>query len=115
MRYSDIVEINENFQYSINLQFDINNINKIKEYIPTSDSCEVLEYYIDSILGNASKATTLVGAYGKGKSHLLLVLLTILNNYNEEDEKVISELLEKIRNINEQLYIKLKQIRKEKL
>ncbi len=115
MKYSDIVQINENFQYSINLQFDINNINKIKEYIPTSDSCEVLEYYIDSILGNASKATTLVGPYGKGKSHLLLVLLTLLNDYNEEDKKVINELLEKIKKINEQLYLKLFQIRKEKL
>lgn len=115
MKYSDVIQINENFQYSINLQFDINNINKIKEYIPTSDSCEVLEYYIDSILGNASKATTLVGPYGKGKSHLLLVLLTLLNDYNEEDKKVINELLEKIKKINEQLYLKLFQIRKEKL
>jgi len=115
LKYSDIIKINENFQYSINLQFDINNINKIKEYIPTSDSCEVLEYYIDSILGNASKATTLVGPYGKGKSHLLLVLLTLLNNYNEEDQKIIEELLEKIKKINEQLYLKLTQIRNEKL
>lgn len=115
MKYSDIVEINENFQYSINLQFDINNINKIKQYIPTSDSCEVLEYYIDSILGNASKSTTLVGPYGKGKSHLLLVLLTLLNDYNKEDEKVINELLLKIKKINEQLYLKLFQIRKEKM
>ena len=115
MKYSDIIKINENFQYSINLQFDINNINKIKEYIPTSDSCEVLEYYIDSILGNASKATTLVGPYGKGKSHLLLVLLTLLNNYNEEDQIIISKLLEKIKKINEQLYLKLTQIRDAKL
>ncbi len=115
MRYSEIVKINENFQYSINLQFDINNINKIKEYIPTNDSCEVLEYYIDSILGNASKATTLVGPYGKGKSHLLLVLLTVLNNYNIEDEEYINQLLEKIKKINESLYFKLIQIRKQKL
>lgn len=115
MKYTDIVEINENFQYSINLQFDINNINKIKEYIPTNDSCEVLEYYIDSILGNSSKATTLVGPYGKGKSHLLLVLLTLLNNYNEEDQESINKLLEKIKVINDQLYLKLFEIRKEKL
>lgn len=115
MKYSDILQINENFQYSINLQFDINNINKIKEYIPTSDSCEVLEYYIDSVLGNASKATTLVGPYGKGKSHLLLVLLTLLNDYNEADHKIINKLLEKIKNINEQLYLKLQQIRESKL
>ncbi|MCI9177350.1 MAG: hypothetical protein HFJ28_01960 [Clostridia bacterium] len=115
MKYSDIVEINESFQYSINLQFDINNIEKIKQYIPTSDSCEVLEYYIDSILGKASKATTLVGPYGKGKSHLLLILLTLLNNYNKEDEKEINELLKRIQKINLSLYQKLNQIRQEKL
>ena len=115
MKYSDIVEINENFQYSINLQFDINNINKIKEYIPTNDSCEVLEYYIDSILGNASKSTTLVGPYGKGKSHLLLVLITVLNNYNNEHQEIINALLEKIKKINESLYFKLFEIRERKL
>ena len=115
MKYSDIVEINESFQYSINLQFDINDINKIKEYIPTSDSCEVLEYYIDSLLGNASKATTLVGPYGKGKSHLLLVLITLLNNYHIKDEEIIQALLEKIKKINESLYTKLLQIRQAKL
>ena len=115
MKYAEIIKINENFQYSINLQFDINNINKIKEYIPTSDSCEVLGHYIDSILGNFSKATTLVGPYGKGKSHLILVLLTVLNNYNDEDKEIIDELLKKIKNINEELYLKLSQIREKKL
>ena len=115
MKYSDIIEINENFQYSINLQFDINDMTKIKEYIPTSDSCEVLEYYIDSLLGNASKATTLVGPYGKGKSHLLLILITLLNNYQSEDAQIIQALLEKIKKINMPLYEKLNQIRQAKL
>ena len=31
MKYSDIVGVNENFQYSVNLQFDINNIDKINQ------------------------------------------------------------------------------------
>ena len=35
MKYKDYISVNENFQYSVNLQFDINNISKIKEYIPT--------------------------------------------------------------------------------
>ena len=34
MKYFDFLKINDTFQYSINLQFDIGNINKIKEYIP---------------------------------------------------------------------------------
>ena len=68
LKYSEYLKINETFQYSINLQFDINNINKIKEYIPTTDSCEILEHYFDSIFGNFNKSTILVGPYGKGKS-----------------------------------------------
>ena len=92
MKYSDYIKINETFQYSINLQFDINNINKIKEYIPTSDSCEVLEHYYDSIFNNFNKSTILIGPYGKGKSHLLLVLLTLLNDYKESDTDILLDI-----------------------
>lgn len=115
MKYTDYIEINETFQYSINLQFDINNIEKIKQYIPTNDSCEIMGYYLDSILGKFNKATTLIGPYGKGKSHLLLVLLTLLNDYNKEDEEILNELLEKVKNINESVYEKFYQIRTAKL
>ena len=114
MKYSDYLKINDTFQYSINLQFDIGNINKIKEYIPTSDSCEVLEKYIDSILGNFNKATTLLGPYGKGKSHLMLVLLTLLNDYSEEDSDTLNELIKKISKINDELAGKIKRIRDKK-
>ena len=115
MRYSEYLQIDEAFQYSVNLQFDINNIDKIKNYIPTKDSCEVIEKYIDSIYGNFNKSTTLIGPYGKGKSHLLLVLLTIINNYNAEDEKYIMELLNKINKVSNSLYIKLSELRTKKL
>ena len=30
MKYSDFLKINDTFQYSINLQFDIGNMDKIK-------------------------------------------------------------------------------------
>ena len=115
MKYSDIVGVNENFQYSVNLQFDINNIDKIKEYIPTKDGCELLKKYIESIVNGKNRATTLVGPYGKGKSHLLLVLITLLNDYEENDIKYIDEFIVKIRNIDEELYDTLKNIRERKL
>ena len=115
MRYSDYLKINETFQYSINLQFDINNINKLKEYIPTSDSCEILENYFDSIFKKFNKSTILVGPYGKGKSHLLLVLLTLLNDYNEEDDDIINDLLNKINKINVDVYEKIRSVRDKKM
>lgn len=114
MKYSDFLKINDTFQYSINLQFDIGNINKIKEYIPTTDSCKVMEYYFDAVLGNFNKSTTLIGPYGKGKSHLLLVILTLLSNYNKQDEEIIKNLLNKIKKVDETLYEKIIKIRNNK-
>lgn len=104
MKYSDLIKVNENFQFSVNLQFDINNITKIKEYIPTKDGCEVLKFYLHNIQSSNNRASTLIGPYGKGKSHLLLVLITLLSNYEIEDEKSISSFIEKIKNVDEETY-----------
>ena len=85
--YSDYISINKNFQTSINLELDLENVQKIAEYIPTSDICEVLKQYFRSFLGkDKSKATTLVGPYGKGKSFLLLILSYLTNgDFNTDD------------------------------
>ncbi len=114
MMYSKMLNINENFQYSINLQFDINNINKVKEYIPTKDSCEVMRSYLNGMYKNSSRATTLIGPYGKGKSHLLLILLTLLNDYEKEDINIIDNLINRIKATDIELYEDLVKIRKNK-
>lgn len=103
MKYCDYIQVDENFQYSVNLQFDLNNINKIKNYIPTKDGCEVLKIYISSIINGKNRATTLIGPYGKGKSHLLLVLLMLISDYDVKDEKEINELVDKIKKVDEEL------------
>lgn len=115
MKYSDFLKINDTFQYSINLQFDIGNMDKIKEYIPTTDSCKIMEYYFDSILGNFNKSTALIGPYGKGKSHALLVTLTLLSDYNKQDKDILDKLIKKIKKIDENLFEKIVQIRTNKL
>ena len=114
MKYKDYISVNENFQYSVNLQFDINNISKIKEYIPTKDGCELLDQYFNSVLNSKNRATTLIGPYGKGKSHLLLVLITLLNNYNTEDKKDIDNFLNKIKKVDLETYETIKNIREKK-
>ena len=82
--YSNYYEINKNFQSSINLELDLENEQKIYEYVPTNDICDVLKRYLKSVLGRAKdRATTLVGPYGKGKSFLLLILSYILSNNKE--------------------------------
>lgn len=114
MKYSDLISVNENFQYSVNLQFDINNILKIKEYIPTKDGCELLKKYIDSVVNGKNRATTLIGPYGKGKSHLLLVLITLLDDYDKNDAELIKQFIEKIKSIDIELYEMLINLRKNK-
>ena len=114
MKYIDLIGVNENFQYSVNLQFDINNIEKIKEYIPTKDGCELLKSYLNSIIYGKNRATILIGPYGKGKSHLLLVLITLLDDYEKEDIPYIDNFILKIKRIDAELYEMLVKIRKEK-
>ena len=113
MKYSNLIKVNENFQYSVNLQFDLNNIEKIKNYIPTKDGCDVLKIYIKSIISGKNRATTLIGPYGKGKSHLLLVLLMLISDYNPEDIKEIDKLIKKIGEVDDELSEMLVSLRKD--
>ncbi|MGL5152057.1 MAG: hypothetical protein ACRC7N_15985, partial [Clostridium sp.] len=97
-KYTEFIKGNEGFQYSVNLQYDLNESKKIEGYIPTKKSVELLyEYLLRTKVKNSDKSTVLIGPYGKGKSHLLLVLLNILNCKNEE---AINGLVEKIEKIN---------------
>ena len=64
MKFSEIINISDNFKSSINLKYDLLNEEKIKYYVPTSNICDVLETYIDIILGNQNKSLYLEGPYG---------------------------------------------------
>lgn len=101
--YSDYFNVNKNFQASVNLELDIGSDHKIDEYIPTPDICDVLNRYIKVALGKSKDyATTLIGPYGKGKSFLLLVLTYLLGK--SKSSKSWIELVDKIKDINEELY-----------
>ena len=39
--YNKYVEVNKKFKSSVNLEFDIKNEDKILEYVPTTDLCDV--------------------------------------------------------------------------
>ncbi len=115
MNFKDLIGVNENFQYSVNLQFDINDISKIEQYIPTKDGCELLNTYFNNVLNSKNRATTLIGPYGKGKSHLLLVLITLLSNYNADNDKQIDGFIEKIKNVDNETYETIKNVRNKKI
>ena len=115
MKYSDLIKVNENFQYSVNLQFDINDISKINEYIPTKDGCEILKFYFISVLNGKNRATTLIGPYGKGKSHLLLVFMILLSNYDKENKEYVDTFINKVEKIDKELSEMILKVRKNRI
>lgn len=90
------------FQSSVNIAYDLHRDDKIEDFIPTQASLEVLEEFL---LGTAVSATErariLIGAYGKGKSHLILVLLAILQ---KKDAEVLKRILEALKVYKPALY-----------
>ncbi len=97
-----MIEISHNFQSAVNIEYDFNDIEKISGFIPTSSALEI----IDNILMNTEtehleRAKILTGAYGRGKSHTVLVALSILYN---KDKSRFENLLDKIRGLNENVY-----------
>ena len=106
--YADLVKINPIFQSSINLAFDLGNESKIDQYIPTTDVCNVLALYFDSILDEkkaTSRASVLVGPYGKGKSFLMAVLLYLISA--DHDSVICKRLVEKIGVVSPELKEKI--------
>lgn len=97
MALKDCIKFNKDFKSGINLYLNLNKIEKINSYIPTSSSLRMLDDYINAVLGNKEQATILIGPYGKGKSHLLLVLLSLLSmNRTKDNEEVIDGLINRI-------------------
>lgn len=98
----DIIEFDNNFRNSINLYLNLNKKEKVLSYIPTQSSVRILTDYLNAVYRNKEQATLLIGPYGKGKSHLLLVLLSIISmERNEENSKIIEQLINKIYNLEE--------------
>ena len=92
-KLSDYISFNMNFKTSINLYLNLNKADKIKSYIPTKSSLSVMREYLKSVITNTEQASLLIGPYGKGKSHLFLVILAILSmTRDKENYKIIKEL-----------------------
>ncbi len=94
----DIISIASGFQSSVNIEYDFNDESKISGFIPTSSALSV----INSILENTDngcieRAKILTGAYGRGKSHIVLVALAVL--YNKDADK-FKKLIKRIRKLD---------------
>lgn len=107
--YNKYVEVNKKFKSSVNLEFDIKNEDKILEYVPTTDLCDVLYYYLESTIRvDTIRSTLLVGPYGKGKSYLMLMLTYLLSK--RENRNLFTKVLERIERISLELANLIKEI-----
>ena len=96
------IETVKDFQTSINLSYDLFNENKIKNFIPTKEAIKILEQLLTGVFeNNTNKARILTGAYGRGKSHIVLVFLSLLMR---KDINIFKNLLGKIKIYNEDFY-----------
>ena len=76
---SNMISVASDFQYSVNIGYDLNNDDKLKNFIPTKSALSLLEDILLSTNTNSTnRARVLIGAYGKGKSHIVLMILSML-------------------------------------
>jgi len=95
-------DVVKGFQTSVNIAFDLHNDNKIKAFIPTMSSIDIVEEVLHSINNpDANRARLLVGAYGRGKSHIILVLMSLLF---KKDIALFDVLLDKMNELNPKLH-----------
>ena len=93
-----IIKPLEGFQYSVNIAYDIYDDKKIKSYIPSNSSLSIIEDILSSVDPKSNdRARILTGAYGKGKSHLILCVLALLAGRSKD---LFSTLIKKAEEVN---------------
>ena len=76
---SNMISVASGFQYSVNIGYDLASDDKLRIFIPTKSALALLEeILISTRMDSKERARVLVGAYGKGKSHIILTILSVL-------------------------------------
>ncbi len=98
---NNMISVSPGFQYSINIAYDLNDESKLRNFIPTNSALRILESVLLSTDPNSTdRSRILIGAYGKGKSHIVLMILSILMR---KDLNLFEKMLPKIKE-NKRLY-----------
>lgn len=90
------------FKTSVNIKFDIGNVEFIRRYIPTTSHAEALKGILEGFTnGNSNHSHIIVGPYGTGKSLLANVIGTIVSKMSSERE--ISVLVRKFDQVDDDI------------
>lgn len=96
------IEVVRGFQSSVNISYDLNNYQKINNFIPITSSLEVIgEILLSTVPTSLQRSRMLIGAYGRGKSHIILVLASILF---KKEPSLFEGLLSEMKKKNPQLH-----------
>ena len=99
---TDMISTAPGFQTSVNISYDLNNPDKIRGLIPTTAAIDLFEdFLISTDNASTNRARILIGAYGKGKSHIILSILSFLCRKDINDSDA---LLRKVKEVNVNLY-----------
>ena len=91
----NMISVASGFQYSVNIGYDLNSDDKLRNFIPTKSALSLLEDILLSVnLTSTNRARVLIGAYGKGKSHIVLTILSMLM---KRDIVLFEKLMPKVR------------------
>lgn len=91
---SKMISVASGFQYSVNIGYDLSSTEKLKNFIPTKSSLGLLEeIFLSTAETSTDRSRVLIGAYGKGKSHIVLTILSILM---KRDLSLFEKLLPKL-------------------
>lgn len=98
---SPVIKASTFFHSSINIAYDFENPEKIQNFIPTSEAIRFIDDEIQctQLTDNPHRSKILIGAYGKGKSSIVLEALSFLYN-NPQTRKAQEIAIEKIEKRN---------------
>ncbi|QSZ28061.1 hypothetical protein ACETAC_04180 [Aceticella autotrophica] len=100
--FNEKINVAKGFQTSVNIAYDLYNDEKVRNFIPTMSSFDVIEDVLLSTTKSATqRARILIGAYGRGKSHIILLLMSLLF---KKDVTLFDMFLKKMKIHNSMLY-----------
>lgn len=102
MSLKDVINVKTHYTRSINLERDLQSIEAVSNYIPTSRALRTLERVAESFSqGQKPRAWSLVGPYGSGKSSFALFLAHLLEEKSSKEGKAA---LKRLKESDQQLH-----------
>lgn len=91
---NSMISVASGFQYSVNIGYDLNSDDKLQNFIPTKSTLSFIGDILSSTnISSTNRARILIGAYGKGKSHIVLTTLALLM---KKDISLFTKLMPKV-------------------